>query len=77
MTKIFYFSATGNSLYVAQVLQKNLNGAEIFSPKTRRRKLLALAMGRKAAHYSFLFDFFIEKRRKTPSFSYGDISRKY
>ena len=31
MTKIFYFSATGNSLYVAQVLQKNLNGAEIFS----------------------------------------------
>ena len=59
MTKIFYFSATGNSLYVAQVLQKNLNGAEIFSPKTRRRKPLALAMGRKAAHNSFLFDFFI------------------
>ncbi len=46
MTKIFYFSATGNSLYVAQVLQKNLNGAEIFSPKTRRRKPLALAMGK-------------------------------
>ena len=31
MTKIYYFSATGNSLYVAQFLKKNLSGAEIFS----------------------------------------------
>lgn len=38
MTKIFYFSATGNSLYVAQVFKKNLN-AEIFSvPKELRNK---------------------------------------
>lgn len=39
MTKIFYFSATGNSLYVAQVFKNNLSGAEIFSvPKELNNK---------------------------------------
>ncbi len=39
MTKIYYFSATGNSLYVAQFLQKNLTGAEILSiPRELRQK---------------------------------------
>ncbi len=37
MIKIFYFSATGNSLYVAQYLQKSLN-AEILSIPAQMRK---------------------------------------
>ena len=39
MTAIFYFSATGNSLYAAEFLQKSLD-AEIFSvPKLLREKI--------------------------------------
>ena len=39
MTAIFYFSATGNSLYAARFLQKSLDDAEIFSmPELMREK---------------------------------------
>ena len=39
MMKIYYFSATGNSLYVAQYLQKNLAGVELLSiPREMRQK---------------------------------------
>lgn len=41
MMTIYYFSATGNSLYVARFLQKNLAGAEILSiPREMRRGAL-------------------------------------
>ncbi len=44
MTEIFYFSATGNSLYAASFLQKSLDDAKIFSmPKVMREKFFSTA----------------------------------